>query len=112
MKRLHFQQSWTFDEEKGLVGNVSGAFGEALAAVLAPDNGEFRQMLGELREELQLPVAGLAAVLGVPRITLRRWLNGSRQPCGAARRLVWLLHTAQHSPDTLRQPGVWLAWGH
>ncbi len=68
-------------------------------------------MLGELRADLELPVAGLAAVLGVPRITLRRWMNGTRQPSGAARRLVWLLHTAQRSPDTLKQPSAWLAWG-
>ncbi len=34
----------------------------------------------------------LAALLGVPLVTLRAWERGSRRPSAAATRLLWLMH--------------------
>ncbi len=67
-------------------------------------------MLEKLREALGISVAALAALLGVPQITARRWLNGTRSPSGAAKRLIWLLYTSATAPETLTDGRNWWEW--
>ena len=67
-------------------------------------------MLFELREHLELPVEALAVLLGVPRITMRKWLKAERNPCGAAKRLIWVLHSWVFNPSIFRCQDAWLWW--
>jgi len=71
-----------------------------------------RRMLAELRDALQCSTPHLAAILGTPLATVRKWFSGERNPSGAASRLVWLLHTQTTTPGLLeKNPGLWLEWG-
>jgi DNA-binding transcriptional regulator YiaG len=47
--------------------------------------------LESLRARLGLSVPGLAAYLGAPDPTLRKWMNGTRTPPAAVARLVEVL---------------------
>ena len=49
-------------------------------------------MLLEMRTRLRWSQEFAASVLGVPLATLRKWEDGTRNPSGAARKLIWLLH--------------------
>ncbi len=50
-------------------------------------------------------------MLGVPLGTLRRWEEGVRQPSGAAKRVIWLLHGWFCEPNQPRNPMSFLSWG-
>ena len=110
MKREHFHQRVGFDANGSVVCSVSGEFLGLAGKVHQPCNAEVRAMLEKLREALGISVAALAALLGVPRITARRWLNGSRSPSGAAKRLIWLLYTSATEPEALADGRNWLEW--
>lgn len=98
------------DDKEDLVWTPSGESVAMATQVLAPDDAELRWMLAELRKGLAFSVAKLAATLGVPRITLRSWFDGTRRPSGAARRLIWVLYTAHFAPETFREPAAWMLW--
>ena len=51
-----------------------------------------RETLLKLRRKHSLSRGHLAALLGVSLGTLRRWEEGTRNPSGAARRLIWLVN--------------------
>ena len=57
-----------------------------------PERKEIRRLLLAMRRELRWSQGFLAAVLGVPLITYRRWEKGTRNPSGAARKFIWFLH--------------------
>ena len=61
------------------------------------DARAMREKLLRIRQELRWSRETLALALGVSTPTLRRWETGERKPCGAARRLVWLIdHLTRH----------------
>jgi DNA-binding XRE family transcriptional regulator len=72
--------------------NVSGELFCMLQCFEGPKPAEIRQMLLELRQHCGWTQAYLASVLGVPKVTLRRWESSERNPCGTARKLIWLVH--------------------
>ncbi|MBI2925543.1 MAG: helix-turn-helix domain-containing protein [Verrucomicrobia bacterium] len=78
--------------------------------LFAPKPERCRAMLEEIRKELGLSTDALAALLGVPSITLRRWENGQRNFCAAAKRLLWLLHCQLFEPRLPYKAGAWLWW--
>jgi DNA-binding transcriptional regulator YiaG len=80
---------------------TSGELSLGYARVYAPSASEIREMLFRLRRKQGWSQAILAAVLGVPKNTLRRWEDGSRSPCGSARKLIWLIHTLFFHPAQL-----------
>jgi hypothetical protein len=110
MKRQHFHQRVGFDANGSLVCSASGEFLGLVNGIHQPTKADVRVMLEKLREVLGISVAALAALLGVPRITARRWLNGSRSPSGAAKRLIWILYTSATAPETLADGQNWLSW--
>jgi hypothetical protein len=110
MKREHFHRQVGFDANGSLVCSASGEFLGLVNGIHQPTKAEVRAMLEKLREALGISVAALAALLGVPRITARRWLNGSRSPSGAAKRLIWILYTSATAPETLADGRNWLEW--
>lgn len=112
--RIAFQKTIWLSEDL----EVAGVFGVASSSnaakqmkALAPSAARCRGMLAELHRHLQLPAESFAAVLGAPKATLRKWLSGERQPSGAAKRLIWLLHSARFDPSILRKLDGWLMWG-
>jgi DNA-binding transcriptional regulator YiaG len=90
---------------------ISGESASELARGLAPCAEELRGMLRDLRERANLSRAYLAALLGVPKETLRRWEDGSRSPSGAARRLIWLMRCALFEPDRITNTEQIITWG-
>lgn len=66
--------------------------------------------MSESREYLQIPVETLAALFGVPLITMRKWLSGERKPSGAAKRLIWVVNSALFRPRVLQKLDNWLHW--
>lgn len=88
----------------------SGEYMQASNQLFQPGPEELRRMLAEIRNELGLSISMLGAVLGAPRVTVRKWFSGERNPTGASRRLIWLLHTRLFAPDVLEEPGAWLKW--
>lgn len=75
-----------------------------------PKADEMRGMLLEIREELNLGAAQLGAILGVPRSTVRKWLEGTRCPSGCAPRLIWLLHGLVFEQGVPMNMLSWLFW--
>ena len=93
--------------------NASGESGLGYAQVFAPSSEEIRSMLLLLRRKQNWSQAHLAAVLGVPKHTIRRWEDGSRSPCGAARKLIWVVHTLFLHPKELQKDlDNIVTWGH
>lgn len=110
MTRKHFRPYVALGKDGQLYFKASGSLAEGTVWLYRPQDEQIREMLTALRNALQLSVPALAALLGVPRITLRRWMNGARRPSGAARRLIWLLHANWLEPEILTKPGAWLSW--
>jgi DNA-binding transcriptional regulator YiaG len=82
-----------------------------LARLLAPGVNESRQTLVELRQKLGWSRAQLASFLGVGKHTLRRWETGQRNPCRAARKLIWLTHSFITQPQRLLSSVDIATWG-
>lgn len=113
MVRFHFHPTIWLNEHleiSGLFGLVSSQNAAKKMKVFALSPARCRRMLCELHEHLQLPVESFAVLLGVPLVTLRKWMSGERNPCGASKRLIWLLHCAQFDPSALRKLDGWLKW--
>jgi DNA-binding transcriptional regulator YiaG len=90
---------------------IPGELMAETARALAPCADELRGMLRELRERTGFSRAGVAALLGVPKGTLRRWEGGSRTPSGAARRLIWLVRCALFEPNRITNTEQLITWG-
>lgn len=112
MNRKHFHPYATFGKDGEIYFNASGSLAEASVWINRPSDNEIREMLTAIRNALQLSVPALAAILGVPRNTLQKWMSGARRPSGAAARLIWLLHANWLQPEILTKPGAWLVWGN
>lgn len=89
---------------------ASGELSNSMAVLLRPSASESRRMLRSLRQRLGLSTGALAALLGVPKVTARSWLDGTRSPTGAATRLIWILAHAACTPGILAEDGSWLEW--
>ena len=90
-KRLTVKCDWSLD--------VLPGHGLALIAKIALPNAEqTRQKLLRLRRERGFSRGQMAALLGVSVSTLRRWEEGTRGPCAAARRLVQLVERLYFRP--------------
>lgn len=91
--------------------NVSGEIWRIVSDGFAPTASESRDSLLRLRGELHWSRSALAAFMGVPKDTLRRWETGQRNPCGAARRLIWLLSVLACQPEKLKTGLDVIFWG-
>jgi hypothetical protein len=76
---------------------------------LRPGAGETAAMLADLQR--RLGCAGLALVLAVPVMTLRRWQSGRGTPTAAGIRAIWLLWCLVLHPDRLRSVLSVATWG-
>jgi DNA-binding XRE family transcriptional regulator len=90
---------------------LSGELMLNLARLLAPEVDESRQKLLTLRQTLGWSRAQLASFLGVSKDTLRRWETGERNPCGAARKLIWLAHSFITQPERFLSSVDVATWG-
>jgi DNA-binding transcriptional regulator YiaG len=93
-----------------LAVRLPGELSNTLVVAFQPSAAETHEMLRRLRVATGLPVATLAALLGVPKVTVRSWLDGKRAPSGAAKRLIWLLTVEAIDPGKLVEDGSWLEW--
>lgn len=84
---------------------------EMVERSLAPSGAAVRQMLLTLRKYLRWSRPMLAAYMGVSRDVVRRWEDGSRNPNGAARRLIWLLYHLAFHPKKLKSAVDVIFWG-
>jgi len=82
--------------------NFSGELMSVFSFVYGPQPDAIRKALLELRIRHNWPRSYLAAVLGAPKATVRKWELGERKPSGAARKLIWLLHALLLRPDLIR----------
>jgi len=97
--------------ESGFYLKFSGELMSELANIFAPNPEQIRRMLFELRSRLAWSQAYLGAVLGVPKATLRKWELGQRNPSGAAKKLIWLLHALFLNPGAARNDRDIASWG-
>lgn len=93
------------------VFNVPGEVWKDVGRCYAPTADDSRKLLLELRSKLRWPRSGLAAFMGVSRDVVRRWETGQRNPSGAARRLIWLLHVLATKPEKLKDGADLIFWG-
>lgn len=107
MKPNHYRIEVTLEGDEATF-LPSGEYMQASNQLFQPGAEELRRMLEEIRKELGLSISMLGAVLGAPRVTLRKWFSGERNPTGASRRLIWLVHARLFHPETLEEPGAWL----
>lgn len=77
-----------------------------------PSAERTRERLLDLRQRTGWSRATTAALLGVPKHTLRRWEEGKRQPCAAAHKLIWVMHALYTAPDELLTLENVILWGH
>ncbi|MDA1277839.1 MAG: hypothetical protein O2960_27905 [Verrucomicrobia bacterium] len=113
MVQVRFQPTiWVNErlEIAGLFRLVTSQHSAKRTKVLAPSPARCRKMLCEVREHLRIPVEALAALLGLPLATLRKWFEGKRSPSGSGRRLIWLMHSSFFHPAALRNLDSWLGW--
>lgn len=90
---------------------ISGEGFSILQRCMGPSSEEVRDLVLELRDRLKWSRSMLAAMLGVGCDTLRRWETGERNPSGAARRLIWLMHLLLTSPEKLNNGLDLIVWG-
>lgn len=91
--------------------NLPGESWKHLERSVAPSVADVRALLLRLRSDLRWPRATLAAFLGVSLDVVRRWETGERNPTGAARRLIWLLHLLATQPEKLASGLDLIVWG-
>lgn len=78
--------------------------------LLRPADVEVSTMLQELCAAMG-GTRELAAACGIPRLTLDKWLDGTRSPTGAARKAIWLLWALLLHPERCTSLfDVW-TWG-
>jgi DNA-binding transcriptional regulator YiaG len=109
--RIPYRKEVYLTEDGDVLITQSGAMGLKFANLYAPSPGVARAMIRALRERKKWSQAMLAAILGVPLGTVRRWEAGTRNPCGAARKLIWIMwrsFTGKKLPDDLFH---WVTWG-
>lgn len=109
--RVPFRKEVYLSIGGGVLVTQSGEMGLKLANWYAPSSTATSGMLHLLRRKQKWSQATLAAILGVPKHTLRRWEEGTRNPSGAARRLIWMIWrslTGQGLPSDLFD---WVTWG-
>jgi len=99
--RIPYRKTLYYGENGEVFCNVSGDLAVGLARIYGPCTDEIRSMLLRIRRRQKWSQAGLAAVLGIPKHTLRRWEDGSRQPCSSARKLIWFVHALVFTPRVL-----------
>ncbi len=112
MSTMHFAQpprernisesSWT---------RPSGEFLLPFSDLLAPTKETTRQTLIQLRCELGLSRGHMASLLGVRKDHLRRWEKGLRSPSRPAQKLIWLVDSLAHRPETLGDALSIATWG-
>lgn len=90
---------------------VSGELGVEISRLFGPTVTETRKSLLELRQKLGCSRAHLAALLGVPIETLRRWEDGTRNPSAPARKLIWMLQALIYAPERLTDFFSIASWG-
>ena len=106
------KKDWLVSLPDELHPNLGPKCLEGFADALAPDTEAIRHMLIELRTKLKWPRYFAAVVLGVPASTLAKWENGTRNPSGAAKKLIFLLH-ALVVDDSEKVKNCWdvAVWG-
>jgi DNA-binding XRE family transcriptional regulator len=80
---------------------IPGWIACTVSLAFKPKPEECRQMLRAMRSRADLSRGQLAALLGVQLDILRRWEEGRRTPCAAARRLIQLVHLLYFHPDRI-----------
>lgn len=99
--RTHYRKRVYVRRDGEVFVSMSGGTAARFAQVCAPGVAEYREILIRLRTSQKWSRGMLAAMLGVPISTLRRWESGERWPCGAAKKLIWLIHSLVFSPEIL-----------
>ena len=91
----------------------SGELGLGYARIYAPSSDTIRAMLLRLRRQQRWSRATLALVLGVPKNTLRRWEDRTRNPCRSSKKLIWFVYTLFfHPKELLKDLDHLVTWGH
>ena len=98
-------------EGEGVFACLPGENYELLAQALAPSVAEVRAMLINMRTQLRWSRPMLGAYRGVGRDVVRRWEDGTRNPNGAARRLIWMLYNLAFHPKKLKNAVDVILWG-
>ena len=110
---IPFRRNVYYGENGEVFITASGEWGLSYAQVFAPPAEEIRSMLFEVRRKQNWSQAHSAAVLGVPKNTVRAWENGYRHPCGSSKKLIWLVHTLFFHPnELLKDLDNLVTWGH
>jgi DNA-binding transcriptional regulator YiaG len=91
--------------------NFSGELTQSISTCVAPRPEEIREMLVQMRTTFKWSQAYAAAVFGVPKATVRAWERAERSPSGAARKLIWLLHTLFFKTAPIRNSRDISSWG-
>jgi DNA-binding transcriptional regulator YiaG len=91
--------------------DFSGEVWQCVERDLAINATQARSLLLQLRSKLRWSRPKLAAFLGVSPHVVRRWETGQRNPSGAARRLIWLLHLLITAPQKLTSGLDLIVWG-
>jgi DNA-binding transcriptional regulator YiaG len=98
-------------ESGAVFASLPGENYELLERALAPSGAEVRAMLIHMRSKLLWSRPMLAAYMGISRDVVRRWEDGSRNPNGAARRLIWMLYQLAFHPTKLKSAVDVMFWG-
>jgi DNA-binding XRE family transcriptional regulator len=112
IKPYPFRRTVYWGEDGEVYLTCSGEFGLKVARAFGPNAEDTRRMLLELRRRWSWSRATLAAVLGAPRDTVRRWEDGSRKPSGSATKLIWLIHTTFVKSAPVVNLYDLISWGH
>src|SRR5215471_1611914 len=110
--RNAYRKRFYYGENGEVFITTSGETALGLAQIYGPSTEEIRSMLLRIRRRQKWSQAGLAAVMGISKHVLRRWEDGSRQPCGSARKLIWFVHAlAFEREQLLGDLGNLVTWG-
>ena len=72
----------------------------------------FSQTLEAMATRLSLDDTGMAAYLGVPVHTYRKWISGARQPGAAVHRLIYIMGTMEALAPSLHESFVPVRHAH
>jgi len=100
-----------FGSDGQVYSTESGAALLAVSRLFAPSAADSRKALLNIRRKCRWSRAALAAVLGIPINTVRRWETGERRPNASAQRLIWLTEALTLHRERLSTPASFLSWG-
>ncbi len=107
-----YRRKLYYGDNGEVYAQASGKTAQLLARVHGPTDEQIRKLMLQIRRKQNWSQASLAAVMGAPKNTVRKWEEGARRPSWAAKKLIWTIHALVFAPQALLDDWEYfVTWG-